>query len=101
MTLEFPITKSGLRYGYIFWHSSQDVEAKQFFGARTTVEMWMGGSYLGQRSIDWKSRRIFVGRKSLKEIPEYCSIFHLQMGRDSVVYVSWHWQSESERHKHD
>jgi len=79
---EVSIRKSSRDYGYIFWKQSQDEDAKRFFGELTKIEMWIDGSHIGEKLIDWRARRIFVGVKCIRNIAKNASIFHLELCGD-------------------
>lgn len=75
---EVVIRESTRDYGYIFWKHTQDEEARLFFGGVKKVRIWVNGSYVGEKPIDWHSRRIFVGLKCLRSVPKEASIFRLE-----------------------
>ncbi len=90
VVFEISIRKSSRDYGYIFWKQSQDEDAKQFFGELTKITMWIDGSYLGEKLIDWKARRIFVGVRCIRNVAKSASVFRLELCGDSEVRVVSH-----------
>jgi hypothetical protein len=87
MVFEISIRKSSRDYGYIFWRQTQDEDAKRFFGELSNVKLWVDGSYIGEKPIDWKSRRIFVGVRCTKKLAKDVSTFRLEFCGDSEIRV--------------
>lgn len=77
MSVDVPITHSARRYGYVFWLSEMDSRMKKWFPRGELGEMdsrtqrWFPrgeripvvfqGKPIGDKSIDWSRRRIYVG----------------------------------------
>ena len=87
MIFEISIRKSSRDYGYIFWRQTQDEEAKRFFGELNKAQLWVDGSYIGEKVIDWKLRRIFVGVRCTKKLAKDVSTFLLELCGDSEIRV--------------
>ncbi len=87
VVFEISIRKSSRDYGYIFWKQSQDEDAKRFFSGLTRITVWIDGSFLGEKLIDWKARRIFVGVRSIRGIAKNASVFRLEFCGDAEVRV--------------
>ncbi len=87
MVFQLSIRQSTRTYGYIVWKQTQDEDAKRFFGDLAKVKLWIDGSYLGEKAIDWKWRRIFVGVRCTKQLAKDASTFRLELCGDSEVRV--------------
>jgi hypothetical protein len=84
---EVIITKSTRIYGYIFWNQTQVEDAKRFFGDLSAIRLWIDGTYVGERQIDWKSRRIFVGVGSTQNLSKEANSLRLKFDENSEVRV--------------
>jgi hypothetical protein len=90
MVFEVLIRKSTRDYGYIFWNQTQDEDAKRFFGELVAIRLWIDGSYVGEKQIDWKSRRIYVGVGPTKNLSRAATTLRLEFCGDSEVRVVSH-----------
>lgn len=88
MILEIPISQSSREYGYVFWNSAQDEEVKQFFGDLNKVKLWLNGEYVGEKRIDWKARRIYLGISRTRQLDSEASIFRLEFDRNMAVLAT-------------
>jgi len=66
----FPITDRSRRFGYVIWPSSQDAAMREVLGGTDAAEVVLNGTPIGQHRIDWKHRRISVGRKRTEGLRE-------------------------------
>jgi hypothetical protein len=87
MSLVLPFSKRAFKYGYIFWKKSQDDLVQKFFGDITTVKIWFNNSYLGEKKVDWKYRRISLGYSKTRRLSDKLTEFVLTHKKDSSIKV--------------
>src|SRR6202035_4733699 len=80
--LKIPITPRSFRFGYIIWPAALDDSVKDFFGGRETVNVSFLDSFLGEKRLDYKYRRISIGPKKIKSIPPTATTFRLTFRDD-------------------
>lgn len=68
MKVEF--TKRSREYGYFIWPRRRDKEFESVFGNLTEADFYLGDWFLGKKRIDRKYRRISLGYKYTKALPE-------------------------------
>jgi len=72
MKVEF--TKRSREYGYFIWPRRQDKEFESVFGNLTEIDFYLGDWFLGKKRIDRKYRRISLGYKYTKALPESAKV---------------------------
>ena len=65
-----PISKRAKEYGYVIWHRTQDAEVKTLLSDKTSFRVFLQGSDRGQKNVDWNNRRISLGYKWTRQIPD-------------------------------
>lgn len=68
---------NSIKYGYIFWSKSQDEAAKQLFGGMSRIKVVFEGNVVGEKNIDWKYRRISIGKKAIQSLPSATSSYYI------------------------
>ena len=87
MALNVPITNRIRKYGYIYWIKEQDDEVKRFLRNVDKIKIWFENSYLGEKKIDWKYRRISIGWSKTRSLPEDARELQLRRRTDGAVMV--------------
>lgn len=68
--LGLPITQNAKRFGYITWTMKDNEKVKQLLSNNTSINLEYMGANHGEKRIDWKYRRISVGKKWTNMLPE-------------------------------
>jgi len=87
MFVDIPITERGRRYGYLIWPKSLESAVKQLLSGDERIAVILNGKVLGEKSIDWKRRRISLGPKQTRSIPEKTSSYRVQRSTDGTLDV--------------
>ena len=86
--MNIPIKNRSRKYGYVFWVKSQDDEMKRLLTATAlTIPVTLNKMFLGEKSIDWKFRRISIGYKFTRSLAPQLTTFHLKMKRDRTLTI--------------
>jgi hypothetical protein len=56
-----PITDRARKFGYLIWPSAADQDLRALLGDSQTVALCFQGVDLGNKTVDWKHRRISLG----------------------------------------
>lgn len=72
-----PISDRARKYGYLFWPKTADADMRALLSGAQTVELSFNGAAAGTKTVDWKHRRISVGPKLTREMPETAKSFVL------------------------
>ncbi len=67
MTLQ--ITKSARVWGYVIWNSKQNDDIKNLISGANRVHVYLNGSDLGEKNVDWRYLRISLGYKFTRRLP--------------------------------
>lgn len=81
------ITNRARKYGYFIWPKSADGDMHSMLKGAQTVELSFNGTSAGVKNVDWKHRRISVGPKLTRNIPETASSFVAEF-RDPKLTVT-------------
>ena len=87
MKLTIPISNRCRKYGYIYWTTTHDDVVHKFFNHAKKVEVWFENSYIGEKRIDWKYRRISVGWSRTRAIADNLSEFQLSQRKDGAIRI--------------
>lgn len=74
-TVRLPITARSRSYGYLIWTKSEDEKMKQLIGNRDNLRIFLCGNDLLEKRVDWKYRRISLGYKHTRRLPEAATWF--------------------------
>lgn len=85
--LAVPITPRSKQYGFIFWSKASEEEVTKFFKNAEKVDVWFQNSYLGTKRIDWKYRRISLGWKRTRALPNEVKYFRITYKKDKSIQV--------------
>lgn len=85
--LEIPLTERSRKYGYIFWPKVLDGQVEGFFKDATTVNLVFNNAEHGKKNIDWKHRRISIGWRWTRRLPEKVKVFVLTWKDEKTVNV--------------
>ena len=77
--VELEITKRTRNYGYVYWNAYQDEEMSKLFGKRNIIDVVFMGAEHGAKKIDWKYRRISIGVRWIRSLPESKKVFVLEI----------------------
>jgi hypothetical protein len=85
--VEVEITKRARQYGYVFWKRRQDEAMSKLLGKRDTVDVvFMNGEH-GKKNIDWRYRRISIGWRWTRPLPESKKFFVLKMSKSNKLEI--------------
>lgn len=79
---------NSIKYGYIFWSKSQDEAAKQLFGGMKRIKVVFEGNVVGEKNIDWKYRRISIGKKAIQSLPSTSSSYIATVNQSAELHLS-------------
>jgi hypothetical protein len=85
--LLIPITGRSRQYGYIFWFKAIDSKVKGFLGDAVSVGVVFEGADHGVKNVDWKNRRISIGWRWTRQIPQKLNEFELTWKDKQTVSV--------------
>jgi hypothetical protein len=77
-----PITNTARRFGYIIWPSCLDDQMHAYFGQATQVNLLFMANDLGTKNIDWKHKRISIGYRWTRSLPEEKSLYRLTFSQE-------------------
>jgi hypothetical protein len=86
-SISIPIAERSRKYGYIYWTSDLDVPVKNFLGDVSAVKLYFEGADHGKKKVDWQYRRISVGPRWTRKIPQGLSKFVLTWKDNRVLSV--------------
>lgn len=72
-----PISDRARKYGYLFWPKTADAGMQALLAGAQTVDLSFNDAAAGTKTVDWKHRRISVGPKLTRGIPETAKSFVL------------------------
>lgn len=52
------------------WYKREDPLIRELIGDQAEVSLYFNGSFMGSKKIDWKNRRISIGYKWTRMIPD-------------------------------
>lgn len=73
-----PISDRARKYGYFIWPKAADSGMQTLLAGAQTVELSFNGAAAGTKNVDWKHRRISVGPKLTRDMPETASSFVIE-----------------------
>ena len=82
MGLKVPITNRARQYGYFIWPAKQDEEIKRVFRGVSKIDVWFESSYLGEKNIDWRNRRVSLGPRQTRSVAPESSVYLLTRRKD-------------------
>jgi len=85
--VEVEITQRSRRYGYVFWKSCQDEEMAALLGKREVVEVTFMNAEHGKKKIDWQYRRISIGWRWTRSLPESKRAFILKISKSNRLEI--------------
>lgn len=88
MAIDLPITDRAREYGYVFWDKKTDQMLRDFLGERDSVSVWFNSTFIGERKIDFKYRRISVGYRFTRGLPLKFTKFVLELDMNGALKVS-------------
>lgn len=72
-----PISNRARKYGYLFWPKAADDGMRALLSDVQKLELSFNGAEASTKTVDWKRRRISVGTKLTRAMPETASSFVL------------------------
>ena len=88
MSIIIPIYERSRKYGYVFWKKQMDTKVESFLGNIDKAEIWFENSFLGEKKIDWKFRRISVGYVRTRALSNKVSDFLLKFDKKGVLKIT-------------
>jgi len=85
--VEVEITERARRYGYVFWKIRQDEEMAALLGKREAVDVTFMNAEHGKKKIDWKYRRISIGWRWTRSLPESKKVFILKFSKSNRLEI--------------
>jgi len=85
--LEIPILGRSRQYGYIYWKKDLDKKVSVFFKDAESVSVVFDGAKLGDKKIDYKHRRISVGWRWTRNLPNGKTKFVLRKIGNTVYII--------------
>lgn len=86
--MRLEITNRARTYGYLIWTKRQDAEVARLFSVhRDVVQVYLNDTFLGVKRIDWKFRRISLGYKYTRSLPDSARYFDIMVGKDGRLVV--------------
>lgn len=73
------ITKRAKKYGYVIWQKDQDQAVRALLSDQQSFRVYLQGSDRGQKNVDWGRRRISIGYKWTRQLPENLTNYHLEV----------------------
>lgn len=80
-----PISERARKYGYLFWPKAADGDVRALLGEVQTVELSFNGDAIGTRTVDWRHRRISVGPRRTRDLPDAVTNFVLDLDGPRLV----------------
>lgn len=77
------------KFGYLYWRERQDIDAKTFFGTKTSVPVVLGGLFIGMKSVDFAFRRISLGPNKVRAIPKTATELRLRFNNEGALEITW------------
>lgn len=75
--MQVPISKRARQYGYVIWTKAVDQALEDLLGETPKIAVTFSSEDLGTKRVDWKYRRISVGRSRTARIDSDASTFVL------------------------
>ena len=76
--MDVPISDRARRWGYLIWPHAMDAEMHTLLGDAASVAVRFGEAELGSKTVDWMRRRISLGPRRTRAIPDPASTFVLE-----------------------
>lgn len=77
--MEIVIIPRARKFGYLIWPVAIDNEVKSLMGDRDHIELVFNKDARGEKRIDWKYRRISIGWRWTRLMPESHKYFNLSV----------------------
>jgi hypothetical protein len=85
--VELEITDRARQYGYVFWKHHQDEAMAGLLGKRSVVDVVFMNAHHGKKNIDWQHRRISLGWRWTRALPESDKVFVLKMSKSNKLEI--------------
>lgn len=85
--MEIAISERAKKFGYVFWTKRNDLAVEKFLKKVEAVEVWFNDSRLGKKKVDWRHRRISVGYKQTREMPDGAKVFSLKFSNNATLKI--------------
>ena len=73
---------------YLIWPKKSETEIRSLFGDKETIEIVLNGQKLGRKRIDWRYRRISIGQRNTRPLPEEATTMTLSIDRTGRLAVT-------------
>lgn len=81
------ITDRAKKYGYVFWRKAQDEAMSSLLGKREAVDVVFMNAEHGKKKIDWRHRRISIGWRWTRKLPQSKQVFVLKMSKQNKLVI--------------
>lgn len=85
--VEVEITKRARQYGYVFWKRRQDEAMAKLLRNKKAVDVVFMNANHGKKNVDWRYRRISVGWRWTRPLPESKKVFVLKMSKSNELEI--------------
>lgn len=85
--MHIPISDRARRFGYIIWPKALDEEVAKTLRDKARIRVVFEGLDVGEKSIDWKHRRISVGPRRTRTLATTASVFQATINADGALDV--------------
>jgi hypothetical protein len=84
--MQIPITERARRFGYLLWSKKMEDEVRALLKERDEVQLIFNGADHGTKNVDWRFRRISIGYRWTRMIPEQKQTYKVTF-RDGALHV--------------
>ena len=86
--MKIEITQRVRQYGYFIWKKSQDEKMINLLGdGRAKVHLIFDNAILGEKNVDWKNRRISIGWRWTRALPEAKKYFVVSFQKPNTLEI--------------
>jgi hypothetical protein len=85
--VEVALTERIRKYGYLYWKRRQDDEISNLLGQRASVDVVFMNADHGRKRIDWQYRRISIGWRWTRALPESKKVLVLKLSKDGTLDI--------------
>ena len=87
-SLKIPVTAGARKYGYLYWKRVHDEAIEAFLCGAKAVDIVFDKTSLGEKTVDYRYRRISLGWANTRPLPEEVSQFRLAFQDDGRLRIT-------------
>ena len=87
MAITIPILDRSRKFGYVVWKKNQDFAIQVQLKYLKEAEVIFENKNLGKKKIDWKFRRISIGWRHTRPLPQSKKSYILTLGKDTKLSI--------------